>query len=36
MHPSSASTLTEWGLLILTGLVVGYGAWTLRRRALAR
>ena len=31
--PTPVPTLTEWGLLILAGLVAGYGVWTLRRRA---
>ena len=30
--PTPVPTLSEWGLLILAGLVAGYGAWTLRRR----
>ena len=34
--PTPVPTLTEWGLLILAGLVAGYGVWTLRRRALLR
>ena len=31
-HP--VPTLSEWGMLILVGLLAGYGVWTLRRRSL--
>ena len=34
--PTPVPTLSEWGTLILAGLVAGYGAWTLRRRSLRR
>ena len=34
--PTPVPTLTEWGLLLLAGLVAGYGGWTLRRRLRQR
>ena len=35
LPPTPVPTLSEWGMLILAGLVAGYGAWALRRRKLA-
>ena len=34
--PTPVPTLSEWGMLLLAGLVAGYGAWTLRQRPLRR
>ena len=34
--PTPVPTLSEWGMLLLVGLVAGYGAWTLRQRPLRR
>ena len=31
--PTPMPALSEWGLLVLAGLVAGYGAWTLRRQS---
>ena len=34
--PTPVPTLTEWGMLLLAGVVAAYGGWALRRRALLR